>query len=187
MIAFCVFYPKPKQRSSRPEESSNWRDFHRMIFGILDVQLSSESLWQPSFPCVCGGGAGGAELGRSVVSDSMSQWLRSGSSVHGILQAGILEWAAISFSSGSSWPRDRSIAGFFTFLYIWATRETHPQYVETWSFPRDNGEQKSQTTLLPRQRPQESLVPALLWCRWKELRMTPLQQGLKSNACATWE
>ena len=31
-----------------------------------------------------------------------------GSSVHGILQARILEWAAISFSRGSSRPRDRS-------------------------------------------------------------------------------
>ena len=30
----------------------------------------------------------------------------SGSSVHGILQARILEWVAISFSRGSSWPRD---------------------------------------------------------------------------------
>ena len=29
-----------------------------------------------------------------------------GSSVHGILQAGALEWAAILFSRGSSWPRD---------------------------------------------------------------------------------
>ena len=32
----------------------------------------------------------------------------SGSSVHGILQAGILEWVAISFSSRSSWPRDQT-------------------------------------------------------------------------------
>ena len=29
-----------------------------------------------------------------------------GSSVHGISQAGILEWLTISFSRGSSWPRD---------------------------------------------------------------------------------
>ena len=29
-----------------------------------------------------------------------------GSSVHGTLQARILEWVAISFSRGSSWPRD---------------------------------------------------------------------------------
>ena len=48
-----------------------------------------------------------------------------GSSVHGILQARILDWVAIPFFRGSSWPRDRtqvsSIAGrFFT---IWASRE----------------------------------------------------------------
>ena len=48
-----------------------------------------------------------------------------GSSVHGILQARILEWVAISFSRGSSRPGDQTrvsrIAGRrFT---IWATRE----------------------------------------------------------------
>ena len=47
------------------------------------------------------------------------------SSVHGILQARIMEWVAISFSRGSSWPRSRTqvscIAGrFFT---NWAMRE----------------------------------------------------------------
>ena len=50
------------------------------------------------------------------------------SSVHGILQAGILGWVAMSSSRGPSWPRDRTcvtcgscIAGrFFT---TWATRE----------------------------------------------------------------
>ena len=31
-----------------------------------------------------------------------------GSSVHGIFQARVLEWIAISFSRGSSWPRDRT-------------------------------------------------------------------------------
>ena len=30
------------------------------------------------------------------------------SSVHGILQARILEWVAISFSRGASWPRDQT-------------------------------------------------------------------------------
>ena len=30
------------------------------------------------------------------------------SSVHGILQARILEWVAMPFSRGSSWPRDRT-------------------------------------------------------------------------------
>ena len=50
----------------------------------------------------------------------------AGSSVPGILQAGILEWVTIPFSRGSSWLRDGSwvscIAG--RFLTVWATRET---------------------------------------------------------------
>ena len=48
----------------------------------------------------------------------------SGSSVHGIFQARVLEWIAISFSRGSSQPRNRTwvshIAGrCFT---VWATK-----------------------------------------------------------------
>ena len=41
-----------------------------------------------------------------VVSDSwdLVDCSLSGSSVHGILQARILKWVAISFSKGSSWP-----------------------------------------------------------------------------------
>ena len=44
-----------------------------------------------------------------------------GSSVHGILQARILEWVAVPFSRGSSQPRDRTYVshtagGFFTVL-----------------------------------------------------------------------
>ena len=54
-----------------------------------------------------------------------------GSSVHGILQARILEWVAISFSRGFSQPRDRtwvSCTGgrFFT---DWATREAQIQII----------------------------------------------------------
>ena len=47
---------------------------------------------------------------RSVVSDSATPWTSSlpGFSLHGILQARILEWVAISFSRGSSRPRDRT-------------------------------------------------------------------------------
>ena len=53
-----------------------------------------------------------------------------GSSVCGILQATILEWVSISYSWGSSRPKDRtqvscSAGGFFT---SWATREAQ----ESW-------------------------------------------------------
>ena len=45
--------------------------------------------------------------------------------VHGILQARILEWVAVPFSRGSSQPKDRTqvfciAGGFFT---VWAARE----------------------------------------------------------------
>ena len=51
-----------------------------------------------------------------------------GYTVHGILQARILEWVATPFTRGSSQPRDqtqvsRIAGGFFT---SWATREATP-------------------------------------------------------------
>ena len=46
-----------------------------------------------------------------------------GSPVLGILQARILQWVAISFSRGSSWPRDRTWVFCFAgrFFTAWAT------------------------------------------------------------------
>ena len=57
-----------------------------------------------------------------------------GSSVHGIFQARVLEWVAISFSRGSSWSRDqtwvsRTVGRCFT---MWATREVLPMQLEQW-------------------------------------------------------
>ena len=50
-----------------------------------------------------------------------------GSSVHGIFQAGILEWAVISFSKRSFWPRDQTHISWVCrwILYHWAMREAH--------------------------------------------------------------
>ena len=61
---------------------------------------------------------------RSVVSDS-SDWSPPGSSVHGIFQAIVLEWLAISFSRGSSQPRDRTQVSHIVDrrFTVWATRE----------------------------------------------------------------
>ena len=55
-----------------------------------------------------------------------------GSSVHGIFQAHVLEWVAISFARGFSWPRDRTwvsrmAARHFT---VRATREAN---LEIWT------------------------------------------------------
>ena len=48
-----------------------------------------------------------------------------GSSIHGILRARILEWVAISFSRGSSWPRDWTQVSHIASRHfnLWATRE----------------------------------------------------------------
>ena len=48
-----------------------------------------------------------------------------GSSVHGILQARILEWIAIPLSRGSSQPRDWTCVSYIAgkFFTVWATRE----------------------------------------------------------------
>ena len=67
-----------------------------------------------------------------------------GSSVHGILHARILEWLPISFSRGSSQPKDQTliscIAGWF--FTIWATREdsweTRAAHIECYLWYKRN-------------------------------------------------
>ena len=48
-----------------------------------------------------------------------------GSSIHGIFQAKVLEWVAISFSRGSSRPRDQTQVSHIIgrCFNLWATRE----------------------------------------------------------------
>ena len=55
-----------------------------------------------------------------------------GSSVHGILQARIPEWVAISFCRGSSQTRDQTQVSCIGrwILYHWATREALSFYIE---------------------------------------------------------
>ena len=63
--------------------------------------------------CVCVGACA-----RSIVSDSLQPIYCSqpGSSVHGIFQARILKWVAISFSRGSSRSRDRFCISHVSFI-----------------------------------------------------------------------
>ena len=70
---------------------------------------------------------------RQFVSDSYdpmdySLW---DSSVHGISQARILEWVAISFSKVSSWPRDWTLVSCIVMciLYHWAAREAPVHFI----------------------------------------------------------
>ena len=61
-----------------------------------------------------------------TLSDPM-EYSPPGSSVHGILQARILQWGAISFSRGSSRPRDWTHISCIgrQILHCWVTREAH--------------------------------------------------------------
>ena len=81
--------------------------------------------------------------------------------VHGILQARILEWVAFPFSKGSSQPRDRTqvsrlAGGFFT---SWAKREAR----EYWSgYPLSSGSLSLLQQIFLTQESNRSL----LHCRW---------------------
>ena len=84
---------------------------------------------------------------RSVMSSSLRppDCSQPGSSIHGIVQTTVLEWVAISFSRGSSQPRDQTwvshIAGrLFT---IWATKvltltewitTNHGKFLKRWEY-----------------------------------------------------
>ena len=83
---------------------------------LLQVLAGVDGGFKSSSLCVC--------ESCSVVSDSATPWSMV-YTVHGILQARILEWAAFPFSKGSSQPRDwtlvsRIAGGFFP---NWAIRE----------------------------------------------------------------
>ena len=100
-------------------------------------------------------------LSHSVVSDSLSP---PGSSVHGILQAKILQWVAILFSRGSSQPRDQTqvscIAGrFFT---VWTTWEA-PRYFRRTLFSRKWGRRSFICH-------DQSSFPSRMWFRSKARR-----------------
>ena len=77
------------------------------------------------------------------MSDSLeTPWRPPGSPVHGILQARIQEWVVISFSRGSSRPRDWTPISCIgrQILYHWASWEAihipWRPYFEFWPFPR---------------------------------------------------
>ena len=85
-----------------------------------------------AFPCCCL-----ATMSSFPLWDPMD-CRQPGSSVPGISQARILEWVAISFSRGSSQPRNQTHVSCMSrqILYHWATWEVVPSHVppiKAWS------------------------------------------------------
>ena len=101
-----------------------------------------------------------------------------GSSVHGVFQARILEWVAISSSRGSSWCRDWTCVSCFAhgFFIKWATGEV-PKY---WGYSKSQlgGEEKIWgivDVLCVQSHPQE--VMANTQCGGGEMKPPPFQAG----------
>ena len=77
-----------------------------------------------------------------VMSDSVRPYGLMGSSVHGILQARILEWVAIPFSRGSSRPTDQTLISYTScigrqVLYHWRHLETVVKLIYFVFFPQN--------------------------------------------------
>ena len=98
----CLFSSNPQpvlQFTSKDSENFMFaKYYHSFLFSPHADLLSLRPVWQRQSTCV---------LSWVWLCDHMD-CSPPGSSVHGIFQARILEWVAISFSKGSSQPRDRA-------------------------------------------------------------------------------
>ena len=95
----------------------------------------------------------GCMLSHSVVSSSLRHCGRQLTklSVHGILQARILEWVAMPSSRGSFWPRDRTRVSCVSclasrFFTCWAIREA--QGLPHWGSLQGSEEEISTVSVL---------------------------------------
>ena len=70
-------------------------------------------------------------LSRAGLCDPMDCSL-SGSSVHGIFQASVLEWIAVSFSRGSSWPRNRTQVSRIAGRLYRLSHQGSPKYIHKY-------------------------------------------------------
>ena len=94
-----------------------------IFFGKTDAEAKAPILWPPDVKscALC------AKLLQSCLTpcDPMD-CSPQGFSIHRILQARILDWVVISFSRGSSWPRDWTYISCIVWriLYLWANKLT---------------------------------------------------------------
>ena len=110
------------------------------------------------------------------------------SSVHGILQARILEWVAISFSRGSSWPRDRTWVSHIggRCFNLWATSEAHKWGIASGTAGTQDQKLQTQVTIICDSQPWRHNRTILMY-RWekgvkKSSDMWVLPQTVKSDS-----
>ena len=98
---FSTPWTAPRQASLSITNSRSLPKPKTPIWQPLWAFLLKARSWGPSEPCA-------QLLSRVWLFETLMDCSPSGSSVHGIFPARILEWVAISSSRGSSWPRDQT-------------------------------------------------------------------------------
>ena len=123
--------------SAEKAESGDWR-----CLGPLIHTCSEKYSWPVSVAChlgsrtalgfLCGSGAIGlcSVLQSCLTLCNTMDCSPPGSSVNGISQARRLEWVAMPFSTGTSWPRDQTHISFVSC--------TGSQLLCPWNFPGKN-------------------------------------------------
>ena len=97
----------------------------RTLCELMDcITLTSERIWIPPLGCMCA--CVHAKLFSQVRLCDPLDCSSSVSSVHGILQAGILEWGAVPSSRGSSKPRDRTCVSYVSCISRWVLYHWYP-------------------------------------------------------------
>ena len=106
----CKSWIKKDKRVSRDSKTGTRSSFAKIIItahkerALAAVNLQSALRRPEPFKAMK------VKVSHAVVSNSLwpQDWSPPGFSVHGIFQARLLEWVAISFFRGSSQPRDRT-------------------------------------------------------------------------------
>ena len=112
LIRFCRAN-KIDNYNREGEKEKKIKRIYRTSQNIRIINVFLESLLSGSFPYL-GVTVHLTSLSESEVPQSCLTLCNTldyslpGSSIHGILQARIVKWVAISFSRGSSWPRDQT-------------------------------------------------------------------------------
>ena len=132
----CLLDPDPNFWVSYPIK--NWSiDYIELPASFFHLKMPSQfsghllfPLSSNTSPLITSESESEVAQSRPTLCDPMD-YSPPGSSVHGILQARILEWVAIFFSRVSSQPRDRTQVSCNAGrrFNLWATREAHWSHV----------------------------------------------------------
>ena len=106
-----------------------------------------------------------------------------GCSIHGILQSRILEWVTISFTRGSSWPRDQTCISCIgrEILYLWSTWEAPGLILNL-----DNAMPSSRGSFQPQDQTQVSRIAGRFFIVWATRETHYTSMPCFKNPLVSW-